>query len=310
MRNTADSLRRIEENFNTRPADAEPFLMESTELNFKREAERIKQSIIQKWNICLRNRRIQFWNYLKNQKKSDIYLSWLETSPITLPRKLQFKEIPDEPEQQRRRREKLAMDQFQAEIDLLQMRGKANEEKYENTDLEMENLIREKSHGNVQKNLIELWKSDCTQQEEISKARWIKEEEWFEKYKTDFQNSNENTNPFFKQFKRTQGPPEANISQQGTGRNPQRPQGINRRPQGTNGRPQGPGRFNRIPQPRFVSPYTYDNQRPQIPFKEQYERTNFSNLQTYNRNQEALDNFRATQARFLGQRQPTIPFRS
>ena len=143
----------------------------------------MKHLLIQKWNQAIRNRRIQYWNYLKNHNKAEIYLSWLQTSPITLPRKLQFKEIPDEPEPQRRRREKLAMDNFQAEIDLLQMRARANEEKFETTDFEMEQLIKEKSNGNVQKNLIQLWKSDCSQEEEISIERWRKSNIWFEKYR-------------------------------------------------------------------------------------------------------------------------------
>ena len=78
MKDTADSLKNLEEIFHQRSQDVDPtILIDSTELSFKREAERIKQSIIQKWNQCLTQRRIQFWNMIKNKNKADIYLGWL-----------------------------------------------------------------------------------------------------------------------------------------------------------------------------------------------------------------------------------------
>ena len=184
------------------------------------------------------------------------------------------------------------MDQFQAEIDLLQMRAKTNEEKYETTDFEMEQLIKSKAHGNIEKHLIKLWNAECKQQEEISLQRWSKNQMWLEKYKKEFLENNKDLNPFVKKLQRnTQERP---IYKRNT--EIQHNQIRNFRPKQV--------------QNRYENNYSYNmNVRPQIPFKENYDRRNFSNWQIYRRNQEALDNFQATQARFLDQRRPFRPQR-
>lgn len=290
MQTTADSLKNIEGIFNQRPQEVDPtILIDSTELSFKREAEKIKQTFIQKWNHELKLRRIYFWNMLKNKNKADIYLNWLESSPIVLPRKLQFKEISEEPEQQRRRREKLAMDQFQAEIDLLQMRAKANEEKCDTVDLEMEQLIKTKANGNIAKNLLFLWNTDCKQEEDISVQRWSKSSIWFDKYKTEFHETVNNQNPFVKTMNNSTARPSnrRQFTERRNARNNYRQNQYQNRYEGNR------------------TDYTYErNVRPQIPFKETYNRRNFSNWQTNRRNEEAVDNFRETQNRFLYQRRP------
>ena len=300
MKTTADSLKNIEGIFNQRQNQVdENILRDSTELSFKREAERIKQSTIQKWNEALRNRRIQFWNMIKNRNKAEVYLNWLESSPITLPRKLQFREIPDEPEQQRRRREKLAMDQFQAEIDLLQMRGKVNEDRFQNTDLEMEQLLESKTQGNILKNVLELWRTECQQEEEISEQRWKKTQAWLEKYKKEFSENNKNNNPFVKKI---QKPADSGTRNDRVKKNISTQQRNYRRPNFQN-----PNRYNE------TYNYEYNNRsqntRPQIPYKERYDRRNFSNLRTYERNRDTLQDFVATQQRFLDQRQRYTPYR-
>ena len=108
-----------------------------------------------------------------------------------------------------------------------------------------------------------------------------------DKYKKEFNDKITDKNPFFK-----------NIQKSTQERPSNRRNYVERRKRENNYRP-------RQYQYRFERNFNYDrNVRPQIPYKEIYDRNNFSNWQTNRRNEEALENFRATQERFLDQRRP------
>lgn len=67
---------------------------------------------------------------MKTEEKVKIYNNWLNSGPKAIPRKLQIPIIRGKPENHRVRRERLVFEEFKAEIDLLQMQAKYNEDKY------------------------------------------------------------------------------------------------------------------------------------------------------------------------------------
>ena len=164
-------------------------------------AMRARQQNIQQWNLYSKNRRIAFWNMVKNAEKANVYQSWLQSDNPTIPRKFQMPEIAGEPENQRMRREKLAREKFLAEIDLLAMRGKYNEEKYKAIDDEVSSFFVDKVDHNTHEDIMKLWRDECLQEEEKSLERWLKTEKWMKGYEVFFKKENRERNPYIKVFK-------------------------------------------------------------------------------------------------------------
>ena len=81
---------------------------------------------------------------LKNRNKSEIYEKWMNSTPIILPKKLQIKPIPDEPEVQRRLRERMSLDKMRMETELLKLRADTNEEKFKSIDENMKSELAKK----------------------------------------------------------------------------------------------------------------------------------------------------------------------
>ena len=92
-----------------------------------------------------------------------------------------------EPDDQTCRRERQVLDSFRTERDLLHMRADSPEERYRRVDEEMSLLFSEKFSERVKDKMLEMWKNETKQQEEISVKGWeTKNKIWLEKYATDF----------------------------------------------------------------------------------------------------------------------------
>lgn len=71
---------------------------------------------------------------LNDNSKAEIYERWLNSTQIIVPRKLQIKAIPEEPDTQRRLREKMSFDNMNTEVELSQLRAGSNEKIYQDKD--------------------------------------------------------------------------------------------------------------------------------------------------------------------------------
>ena len=171
---------------------------ESNDGNSRRSSYLTKSRLSQIWNRNFTMRKFAFWNMLKNSNKADIYEKWITSTPIILPRKLQVKCIPDEPEQQRRLREKMSLDKFRMEIELLRLRAETNEQKYKSIDEQMQEEISKKAEGTLYDSTIKLWNEECQNEEMTSLQRWEKSDEWFSNYETEFKIEYNTENPFMK----------------------------------------------------------------------------------------------------------------
>ena len=152
-----------ETNVNTEPVNVAP---ENSPDEITALSE--KQRHIQFWNQNLKFRRIAFWNMMKNAEKAKLYNTWLSSGPTILPRKFQIPSIKGEPENQRVRRERLALEQFKTEIDLLQMRSKYNEDKYHSLDEKVLSFLKTKMSSSVFNILTRMWNDECICEEQKS----------------------------------------------------------------------------------------------------------------------------------------------
>ena len=84
---------------------------------------------------------------------------------MILPQQLQMLKINENPDDQKRRREKQALDNYKTGRDLSELR--AHEEKYKRLDQEMISIISEKATGRCKDILETLWYEDTKKEEEI-----------------------------------------------------------------------------------------------------------------------------------------------
>ena len=133
-----------------------------------------KNAMINIWNLKLKKRRENFWQMIRNNNTAKIYEEWMVNSPIIIPKKLQIKEISGEPLEQTQRRERQCLDNYRAEKDLLELRAECHERQYKHIDQEMLDLIKQKSSGRNQEQLIKMWKGECVAEETNSLQRWEK----------------------------------------------------------------------------------------------------------------------------------------
>ena len=168
-------------------------------VNHVDSASKIKQDIINTWNMKLKNRRENFWQMLRNSNTAKTYETWMNNSPVIIPKKVQLKEITGEPLNQTQRREKQCMDNYRAEKDLLELRAESHEAKYKTIDKEMHELLVKKASGRTRDILQKWWKEECSREEIISLKRWERQNSKFiANYEKNFINFYRNRNPFLK----------------------------------------------------------------------------------------------------------------
>ena len=126
--------------------------------------------------------------------------TWLQEDNIILPQWLQMKNIPNEPENVTKRREKQVLDNFKTENELLLLRSESQETKYKDIDTKMMTEIEKQATGQSRNYLTNMWQEDCRRNEEISKKRWQnKNLIWLNKYEENFRTKYQNKNPFIKE---------------------------------------------------------------------------------------------------------------
>lgn len=189
------NVKDVLENINSQASRSQ----ESDNTYLENEAIKLKQSIIQLWNRNLNTRKRHFWQKLRNENLAAIYEQWRNNTPIVLPRKLQIKPIPNEPEDQRRKRERQVLDNFRTEKELLELRSQSHMQHVETIDEEMSGIIADKCTGQRRQMLMKLWTEDVKREEEISQQVWDnKNKTWLTKYEQEFKAKHQSKNPFFK----------------------------------------------------------------------------------------------------------------
>ena len=134
------------------------------------------------WRNNLNQRKQAFWNMLKNENTSVIYVDWFSRENAIIPKKFQSKTFPNEPEEQKKIKEALSLEKMKAQAKLHHAIAERNKAKFEEKDREMLNEIEKISSVHVRQQLQELWGNDCKKQEEKSQKLWEVKKSWFEKF--------------------------------------------------------------------------------------------------------------------------------
>lgn len=163
----------------------------------KNEAFRIRRSMNKIWRNNLNQRKQAFWNMLKNENTSVIYVDWFSRDNAIIPKKFQSKTFPNEPEEQKKIKEALSLEKMKAQAKLHHAVAERNKAKFEEKDREMLNEIEKISSGYVRQQLQELWRNDCKKQEDKSQNLWEVKKSWFEKFECNGENiaNSEDTAP-------------------------------------------------------------------------------------------------------------------
>ena len=131
----------------------------------KNEAFRIRRSMNKIWRYNLNQRKQAFWNMLKNENTSVIYVDWFSRENAIIPMKFQSKTFANEPEDLNKIKEALSLEKMKAQAKLHHAVAVRNKAKFEEKDREMLNEIEKISSVHVRQQLQELWRNDCKKQE-------------------------------------------------------------------------------------------------------------------------------------------------
>lgn len=154
----------------------------------QKEAFRIRRNMNKIWRNNLNQRKQAFWNMLKNENTSVIYVDWFSRDNAIIPKKFQSKTFPNEPEEQKKIKEALSLEKMKAQAKLHHAIAERNKTKFEEKDREMLNEIEKISSVHVRQQLQELWRNDCKKQEEKSQNLWEVKKSWFEKFECSGEN--------------------------------------------------------------------------------------------------------------------------
>ena len=80
----------------------------------KNEAFRIRKSMNKIWRNNLNQRKQAFWNMLKNENTSVIYVDWFSRENAIIPKKFQSKTFANEPEELKKIKEALSLEKMKA----------------------------------------------------------------------------------------------------------------------------------------------------------------------------------------------------
>ena len=164
----------------------DPFVIENIPINSTKNVYAERKPIIQTWRRLLNQRKQNFWNFIKFQNTSVIYETWLGKDNPVLPRKFLPKFIPGEHDDDRNIRRENALRNFEVEIRLMKNKSSRYETKYLNFDDEMSNIIVSNISPDMTEAVLNLWKSECENEEQKSVKIWERKQIWLERYESEY----------------------------------------------------------------------------------------------------------------------------
>ena len=265
-------------------------------------ALRIKNKISAIWENNVRSRRLLYWQSLRNKNIAMKHETWLQEDNIILPQWLQMKNIPNEPENVTKRREKQVLDSFKTENELLLLRSESQETKYKDIDTKMMTEIEKQATGQSRNYLTNMWQEDCRRNEEISKKRWQnKNLIWLNKYEENFRTKYQNKNPFIKE------PDETDRSKTYAEISAEQPKARRQRPNPAEKQRQEGGQNKDTPSPQRTTGGRRNTQLEGETTRQTYPRQYQENPTLSNRNttdgNDDIRNDNSTQVTFLGRGQ-------
>ena len=158
---------------------AEILMKEKKKEALKEECRAIKSDIILDWDSNIKSRNKFFRNFVKNDRKSDLYDNWAENSPNYIPFKHRPKRIPGERSEHCSARIEEAKRRYTAERELLKSYAQTHQHKVDQIDSQMADLFLLKCGNDDQYTmLIEQWAKETRRDEQRAQQMWSRNEKF------------------------------------------------------------------------------------------------------------------------------------
>ena len=142
------------------------------------ETFRFRKRKMKTWRSTLNERKLAYFNAIKNREMAKIYENFLKQNEIYIPRKMREKITPHDSEQQKNIKMELNITKLQAHIKILEDKAAQHTTKYLTLDEELHTLIHTICPEELQHSLLELWSTDCKKEEEKSSEIVEKKKQW------------------------------------------------------------------------------------------------------------------------------------
>ena len=138
--------------------------------------EALKKQIQLTWSDNLRQRSKAFANFIKSKEKAELYENWLTESPDYLPLKFRPKTIAGNNTTIADLRMKEAKSAYKSEVQILRTYALTHENRVHEIDQQMKLAIEDIAEitENDKSALLEWWKKETSEKEDLDRQRWQK----------------------------------------------------------------------------------------------------------------------------------------
>ena len=159
-------------------------MKEKMEQTLKDECRTIKSNILLEWESNVKSRSKFFRNFVKNDRKSQLYDDWAAKSPNYIPFKFRPKRIPGEKEHHRNARIEEAKQKYSRERELLKEYAQSHLENVRKIDKRTAELFRSKVDNDQQYSVLwEQWAKETRKEESRAQLLWTRNERFLRKKK-------------------------------------------------------------------------------------------------------------------------------
>ena len=185
------------------------------EPNISSQAQRLRYVYDKQWKYTLNNRKHEFYKYLQNTEKADIYQEFLNLDPPYIPSTCKEKEINNDSKDLKKVNEEREKENVLHEIRKMKIFADEHLKKVATEDRKMSEQFANVESEETKTELQTLWKKDTDKEEENSRKIWKKNYCFL----LDSPNRESNTNNDHDSKNRPQTKPDTNFRNSGNSYN-------------------------------------------------------------------------------------------
>lgn len=179
--NITEEIRRLQTDMKqvseARSNNAQERFNDASEIWILNEAKKNKTGI-KLWTQKLNTRKMDYSNTLRCKSKAEIYKQFLSHDEVFIPKHFRSKNFQNESQGETSAKKNLDIQKMRAAIEILECRSEQSQTNYIKMDSEMEAEIRKIKPESVAEKVLQMWQEDCNKEEQISKQKWKKKEEF------------------------------------------------------------------------------------------------------------------------------------
>lgn len=169
--------------------DVSRVIAENEKRSAKQNVLTNRRKIQSTWQRQLKKRSQLYWQCMNTENTAVIYETWANGDKKIIPQKFLMKDLPNESQEEGEIRRNATLRKLHDEINLLKIRAEHHKEKYTNIDAEMNAFLESHFNDNDLADIKDLWCEETANKESKSAQRWLKKQQWLEKYAKEFDNA-------------------------------------------------------------------------------------------------------------------------